>query len=165
MERLTKSEINKRYREKNKEKIQLNRKRIDITCPDCKLTRQKRSDSKRKSDRCNKCSIQHIRREKGDILHGLSTHPLYIRWNGMRQRVNDPLKRRSYLDKGVIVCEEWRTYFLPFYEWSILNGFKPELEIDRIDNDGNYCPENCRWISHKENCCNKGSKVFSIAPS
>ena len=77
----------------------------------------------------------------------------------MRNRVNDPLKRTSYLDKGIVVCEEWKTNFLPFYEWSITHGYKPELEIDRINNDGNYCPENCRWISHTENCQNKGSSI------
>jgi len=156
MEGLTsKQKANKKYNDKNKEKIKANRKKIEILCPVCDVIRVIRQDQKRKTDRCNGCNMRHIRIEKGDILHSLSSHPLYTRWTGMRNRVNDPLKRKSYLDKGVIVCDEWRTNFLPFYEWSILNGYSAELEIDRIDNNGNYCPENCRWITHKENCNNK----------
>ena len=157
MEGLTsKQKAQRKYAEKNKEKIKANRTKIEILCPDCKEVRQIRADQKRKTDRCKACSIRHIRIEKGDILHSLSTHPLYIRWNGMKQRVNDPLKRKSYLDKGIIVCDEWNISFLSFYEWSISNGFNENLELDRINNSGNYCPENCRWITHKENCLNKG---------
>ena len=155
MERLTKSEINTRYYIKNKDKIETRRKRIDIECPDCKNIRNTRADVKRKSDRCMGCNMKHIRIEKGDVLHHLSTHPLYTRWAGMKQRVNDPLKRNSYLDKNIVVCEEWKNNFLPFYEWSITNGYSSDLELDRKDNNGNYCPENCRWITHQENCLNK----------
>ena len=152
---LTKSEINKRYREKNKDKIEQNRVRIEIICPICNNIRLIRTDTKRKSDRCNKCNMIFIRKEQGDILHNLSEHPLYIRWTGMKRRVIDLAKRKSYLDKGIIVCDEWSNNFLTFYEWSILNGYEPHLEIDRIDNNGNYCPQNCRWITHIENCNNK----------
>lgn len=152
---MEKRDIQKKYRDKNKEKIKLNRKKIEIECPDCKKVRNVRIDQKRKTDRCQVCSIKNTRIEKGDILHSLSTHPLYIRWVGMKRRVNDPVKRKSYLDKGVIVCEEWKNNFLNFYEWSVASGFESNLELDRIDNDGNYCPANCRWISHKENCWNK----------
>jgi hypothetical protein len=150
------NERNKRYRERLKETNKTkDRKKEDILCPDCNIIRQARSDVKRKTNRCNICSIKYIRKKNGDILHNLSTHPLYIRWLGMRRRVIDPLKANSYLNKGIIVCDEWNNNFLPFYEWSLKNGFKEDLEIDRINNNGNYCPENCRWISHKENCQNK----------
>ena len=152
---MTRAEISKRYREKNKDKIEANRNRIEITCPDCKVTRMSRVDVKRKTDRCMKCNMIFVRKEQGDILHNLSNHPLYLRWAGMKQRVKDIAKRNSYLDKGIIVCDEWSNNFLSFYEWSIINGFRSDLEIDRIDNNGNYCPENCRWITHKENCNNK----------
>jgi hypothetical protein len=49
-----------------------------------------------------------------------------------------------------MVCEEWLNY-KNFFEWSMNNGFLPELELDRIDSDKNYCPENCQWITHLEN--------------
>jgi hypothetical protein len=99
--------------------------------------------------------MRKIRIDNGEILHGLSNHPLFIRWNGMKCRVNDIKKRNSYLDKNITVCDEWKHNFLSFYDWAISNGFKENLEIDRINNNGNYCPENCRWISHIENCNNK----------
>jgi hypothetical protein len=153
---LTRQEIQKRYYEKNAEKIKQQRKRVEVVCPDCNEKREVRADQKRKTDRCNVCSIRHIRTEEGDELHGLSTHPLYIRWTGMRRRVNDPAKRNSYLDKGVVVCDEWKASFLVFYDWANANGYESHLELDRIDNSGNYSPENCRWITHQENCCNKG---------
>jgi len=155
MERLTKSEIQKRYRLKNKDKIEASRKKVEIVCPDCSEKRLSRADIKRKTDRCNKCSMRFIRKEKGDILHGLHRHPLYIRWAGMKARCKDEDKRSSYLDKGIKVCDEWSNNFLSFYDWSNANGFSTDLEIDRIDNNGNYCPENCRWITHQENCMNK----------
>ena len=149
------AEIQKRYWEKNKDKIYQNRKRIEVECPICKDIRMVRTDYKRKTNMCSICNIRNTRLEKGDILHSLSTHPLYGRWAAMKQRVKDITKRKSYLDKNIVVCDEWKNDFLKFYEWSIINGFKEELELDRIDNNGNYCPENCRWITHQENCCNK----------
>lgn len=157
MVNLTKSEIQHRYWEKNKEKIKASRKRVEVVCPDCGNTRLCREDALKvaKSNRCSKCSLLNTRREQGDIIHSLSNHPLYIRWMGMKRRVKDVSKATSYLNKGVIVCEEWSANFLSFYEWSITNGFSTELELDRIDNDGDYCPENCRWVSHRENCLNR----------
>jgi len=152
---LSKAEINTRYWNKNSEKINERRKKVDILCPDCNIIRNVRADVKRQSDRCSKCNIRKIRIDKGDILHGLSNHPLYIRWKGMNSRVIDIKKRNSYLDKNIVVCDEWKNNFLSFYDWANNNGFKDDLEIDRIDNNGNYCPENCRWITHIENCRNK----------
>jgi hypothetical protein len=152
---LSKAEINKRYWKKNSEKINDNRKKIDILCPNCNIIRQGRADVQRKSNLCCKCNIKKIRIDKGDFLHGLSSEPLYIRWVGMKRRVIDIKKQNSYLDKNIIVCDEWKYNFLSFYNWANANGFNENLEIDRIDNNGNYCPENCRWIPHIENCNNK----------
>lgn len=128
------------------------KKMFKITCPTCKTTRGMRSDAykKRKSDCCQKCSAlnnkQLFRSE-----HNLDIkHPLYIRWCGMKNRVKDPKKRKSYLDKNIKVCDEWQHYE-NFYHWSLNNGFKEDLELDRIDNDKGYNPDNCQWITHKEN--------------
>lgn len=158
--KLLSRERNKRYRERQKEKgIVKLRKMINIICPDCNISREARADVKRQSDRCIICSVKNTRIQNGDILHHLSTHPLYIRWAGMKRRTKDPLKAKSYLDKGISVCEEWSVNFLAFYEWSLANGYKEDLEIDRINNDGNYCPENCRWITHQQNMNNKGNNI------
>ena len=83
---------------------------------------------------------------------GLSRTRLYNIWKGMCRRCTDP-GQKDYPDygrRGITVCDEWRYDFLKFYEWAWEHGYSPDLSIDRIDVDGNYCPENCRWASYLE---------------
>jgi len=63
-----------------------------------------------------------------------------------------------YGGRGIKVCEEWKNSFIPFYEWSMENGYKDHLEIDREEVDGNYEPNNCRWVTRVENLRNKRKK-------
>lgn len=81
---------------------------------------------------------------------------LYSLWNTMRHRCEDP-KRESYQrygGRGIKVCQEWHDANT-FMDWAESHGYKPGLQLDRIDNDGDYSPENCRWVTAKENSRNK----------
>ncbi len=70
----------------------------------------------------------------------------------------------SYVARGIKVCEEWDKNFLAFKSWAEANGADPKLELDRKNNDLGYAPDNCRWVTHKENCRRGGrSGKFSIS--
>ena len=75
---------------------------------------------------------------------------IYSRWYNMFKRCN---KYKTYLEKKIKICKEWYS-FENFYNWAVDNGFKKELTLDRINNSGNYEPNNCRWITQKEQCRN-----------
>lgn len=94
--------------------------------------------------------------------HGLRNHPLYSVWKGMKQRCNDPNAEnyKWYGEKGVRVCEEWIHDFKNFHDWCISNGWHKGLTVDRIDSNGNYCPENCKLSDMKQQCRNRRSNHF-----
>lgn len=98
--------------------------------------------------------------------HGLSYHPLrFIRKSMIHRCYNKNNKfYKNYGGRGIKVCEEWLDSLPSFYEWAINNGWKKGLSIDRIDNDRDYSPENCRWITISENSrknCVLGKEVGS----
>lgn len=71
-------------------------------------------------------------------------------------------KKSIYFDKGIYVCVDWINNPENFVSWSMLSGYREGLTIDRIDNNGPYSPENCRWVSIKENCRNKDNSFTVI---
>lgn len=89
----------------------------------------------------------------GNPTHGLSKHPLYRKWSGMITRTTNKKENcyKRYGGRGISVCEEWKNNFMSFYNWSINNGWEKGLTIDRIDVNGNYEPNNCQWITMREN--------------
>ncbi len=91
--------------------------------------------------------------KKANTTHGLSEHKLYRKWSGMITRVTDENGDRwhRYGGRGITICDEWRNDFLAFYTWAINNGYKEGLTLDRRENDGNYEPSNCQWITMLEN--------------
>lgn len=90
-----------------------------------------------------------------DILertHGLSAHPLYAVWSGMKQRCNNPNSSayKNYGGRGIKICSEWQDNFVAFFDWSMnIGGYQEGLTLDRIDNNKDYSPENCRFVSMK----------------
>lgn len=83
--------------------------------------------------------------------HGLSNSPLYIIYQGMMSRCYNPDLDgyHRYGGRGIKVCDEWLSDIENFIKWGKESGFKKGLTLDRIDNDGNYEPNNCRWVTSK----------------
>ena len=89
--------------------------------------------------------------------------PQYAMWERMTQRCksNDPKRRKTYKDRGITVCDEWQK-FEGFMAWEHFDEIKKGLQIDRIDNDRGYCPENCRLVRPVENLRNRRSTRLSM---
>jgi hypothetical protein len=96
--------------------------------------------------------------------HGYSQHPVYFIWKAMRQRCNNPKAQRykDYGGRGIKVCSEWNDP-INFIEWAFQQGYQPllKLTLDRIDNDGNYEPSNCRFVPQSINNLNQRSRKDS----
>lgn len=83
--------------------------------------------------------------------HGGRKTKLFGVWSVMRQRCNNANSKsyHNYGLRGIKVCDEWQNDFSAFQKWALYNGYEEGLTIDRINNDGNYEPSNCRWVSRK----------------
>lgn len=107
------------------------------------------------------CYKSELKREKLKVHGGTHTR-LYKVWDGMKARCYNPNKTYYpiYGGRGISMCDEWHYSFEAFREWSLANGYNDSLTIDRIDNDGNYCPENCRWATISQQNNNKSTSHY-----
>jgi hypothetical protein len=89
--------------------------------------------------------------------HGLYHTRLYKIWNGMIDRCRREKNKsyKNYGGRGIIVCQAWAKDFLTFYNWAMQNGYEDNLTIERNDVNGNYAPENCKWVTHKAQALNR----------
>ncbi len=106
--------------------------------------------------------IRNYTAKKRLTTHGKTGTRLRCIWGGMKNRCyNTKLKQyKDYGGRGIAVCDEWKDDFTNFYNWSMSHGYDDALSIDRIDNNGNYEPNNCRWITQKQQARNKRNNNY-----
>ena len=88
--------------------------------------------------------------------HGYSGTKIYSVYRAMIERCTKPQNKafKNYGGRGITVCDEWMKDRERFFKWAVANGYKEGLQLDRIDVNGNYCPENCRFVTNKVNANN-----------
>ena len=114
------------------------------------------------SGNTNSCGCYMKKRaSEANSKHKQSKTKLYFVWQKIKGRcLNKTNKRYSlYGERGIKICDEWKESFENFYSWSMNNGYKTGLTIDRKDNNGNYEPSNCRWVDIKTQSNNRRTNV------
>lgn len=130
------------------------------TKKETKLSLVKKGDIK--SCGCLNSEVRSIMTAKRNLIHGMAKidgkrNPTYMLLNNIKARCykETHVSYHNYGGRGISVCDEWLDHPKNFHEWCLNNGYKKGLEIDRIDNNGNYEPNNCRFVTTQVNGNNK----------
>lgn len=98
----------------------------------------------------------------GNVKHGLyrENKALFNIWQTMKSRCENPNRQnyKNYGGRGIVICEEWETAE-NFIRWALFNGYNKGLQLDRIDNNKGYSPNNCRWVTPQENSLNRRNTI------
>lgn len=111
-----------------------------------------------KNEQTKSCGcLQRERASTASTTHGQSKNILYRTWANIKTRCYNPksTKYEYWGGRGIIVCDEWKNSAETFIEWCLANGYKKGLQIDRVDNNDNYKPSNCKFVNSQENNLNK----------
>ena len=112
-----------------------------------------------KSGKTKSCGCYDAERKRTEtVKHGFNRTPTYVCWSNMLARCTNPKRRdfKNYGGRGISVCERWRSFenFL-----ADMGEKPPKLSLDRVDNDENYGPDNCRWATQKQQVLNRRNTI------
>ena len=114
-------------------------------------------------ERDKSCGCVKQKENKTNFKHGQSKTKLYYIWGDMKRRCLNPndLFYKDYGGRDITICNEWLE-FIPFRDWALNNGYEEGLQINRINNNGNYEPFNCNWILSAKNAQNRRTTILTL---
>jgi hypothetical protein len=130
----------------------------ETECETCGVKKMVRKDNLKHNKKCRSCARKEPRTRRkvkhghsGSKKHNKQPSPLYVRWDNMKKRCNNPNHKsyRYYGGKGITICEEWNDF--QNFQKDLKDTFFEGATLDRIDPDKGYYKENCRWLSRSDN--------------